>query len=66
MTKTKHSLRVQIQEVEREIRMRQQTYPGLIARDKMRNGEAVELIEMMESVLATLRWVQQREQGGDF
>jgi len=60
--KRKHSLRVQIQEVEREIRMRRQEYPRQIARDAMRNGEAVELIEMMESVLETLQQLQEQEQ----
>ena len=56
---------MQIQEVEREIRTRRQMYPLQIARGTMLNGEAVELIEMMESVLATLRLVQQQEQEGD-
>ena len=60
--KRKHSLRVMIQEVEREIRMRRQVYPRLIFKGEMRNGEAVELIEMMESVLATLQQLQEQEQ----
>lgn len=58
-----HSLRVQIQEVEREIRMRRIQYPRAIARREMLNGEAVELIAIMESVLATLQHVQEQEQG---
>ena len=58
----KHSLRMQIQEVEREIRNRRMEYPREIARGHMRNGEAVELIEMMESVLATLQELQAQEQ----
>ena len=58
----KHSLRMQIQEVEREIRMRRQVYPRLISKGQMRNGEAVELIETMESVLETLQQLQEQEQ----
>ena len=58
----KHSLRVMIQEVEREIKMRRQVYPRQIARGTMRNGEAVELIEMMESVLETLQQLQEEKQ----
>ena len=58
----KHSLRMQIQEVEREIRMRRQVYPRQIALGNMRNGEAVELIETMESVLETLQQLQEQQQ----
>lgn len=58
---TKHPLRVQIQEVERELRMRRQVYPRACSRGKMRSGEAAELISRMESVLATLHEVERKQ-----
>lgn len=48
------SLQAQIAEVQREIRMRRDVYPGLVARRKMREGEAEEKILIMQNVLATL------------
>ena len=54
----KHSLRVQIQEVEREIKKRNEVYPRQVSRRLMRHGEAEERIAMMESVLATLQQLQ--------
>jgi hypothetical protein len=59
----KHPLRVQIQEVERELRMRRQVYPRACARGKMRHGEASELISRMESVLTTLVELERQERG---
>jgi len=56
----KHSLRVQIQEVEREIRMWREVYPRMVFKNKYRKSEAEELIAIMESVLQTLQ--QQQEQ----
>jgi hypothetical protein len=53
-----HPLRIQIEEVEREIRMRRSVYPRQVAKGKLRQGEADELIKRMESVLATLRWAK--------
>jgi len=53
-----HSLKIQIEEVEREIRMRHSVYPRQVAKGKLRQGEADELIKRMESVLATLRWAK--------
>jgi len=60
--KTKHSLRVQIEEVEREIRMRRDVYPRQVSRKRMRHGEAEERIAMMESVLATLQELQKEKE----
>lgn len=48
-------LRLQIQEVEREIRMRKQVYPRWITAGKMRRGEAELHIERMNAVLETLQ-----------
>ena len=48
------SLRSQIQEVRREIAMREHVYPGQIRAGKMRRGEAEEHLERMRAVLETL------------
>ena len=56
----KHSLAIQIQEVERELRMRREVYDRQVRRGSMRPGEAQELISRMESVLETLRDVQRK------
>jgi hypothetical protein len=58
----KHSLRIQVQEVERELRMRRQVYASQVSRGKMRAGEAAELISRMESVLETLHELERQEQ----
>lgn len=57
----KHSLGIQIQEIERELRMRRQVYDQQTRRGSMRPGEASELISRMESVLETLRDLQRLE-----
>ena len=44
------SLNEMISEVEREVRMRQVVYPGLVARKKLRQSEADRLIAIMEAV----------------
>ena len=59
MTEWRHSLAVQIAEVEREIRKRTQVYPRQVAQDKMRQREADELIRIMQSVLQSLHLVEQ-------
>lgn len=51
----KHPLRIQIQEVERELHMRRDVYARRVSRQKMRAGEASYLISIMESVLVTLQ-----------
>lgn len=53
----RHSLSQMIAEVEREIRMRRQVYPGLVTRKRYRHSEAMELIAIMESVLQTLQYL---------
>jgi hypothetical protein len=61
--KARSSLQAQISEVEREITMRHKVYHGLVARRKMREGEAKLYIDRMEDVLATLRFLEtHREQ----
>jgi hypothetical protein len=40
-----HSLKIQIEEVEREIRMRHSVYARQVAKGKLRQGEADELGE---------------------
>lgn len=54
---TKVSLAHQVAEVEREIGLRRNVYPGFVAKGKMRQGEADEHMRRMESVLATLKWL---------
>lgn len=51
----------QIAEVERELALRSRVYPGLVAKKKMRQGEADEHTRRMQAVLATLRWLQKNE-----
>jgi hypothetical protein len=60
--KQKHPLRIQIQEVERELRMRRDVYPRLQHKGKMRAGEVAEHISRMESVLQTLHELERQEQ----
>lgn len=47
----------QISEVECEIRVRYQSYPGLVAAGKMGKSEADERIRRMEAVRSSLRWM---------
>ena len=58
----KIGLSQQIQEVDREIGMRRQVYPGWVSIGKLRQGEAQHLIEIMDAVSNTLRWIQGNEQ----
>jgi hypothetical protein len=51
-------LSVQIAEVERELALRANVYPGLVSRKKMRQAEAEKHTENMMAVLKTLRWLQ--------
>ena len=51
-----------IDEVEREIRMRQVVYPGQVARKKMRQSEADRKIAIMEAVAQMLRDISERGQ----
>ena len=60
---SKVSLAGQIAEVNREIALRRNTYPRLVAAGKMRQGEADMCIQRIEAVLATLYFVQEHEAG---
>lgn len=51
----------QIAEIKRELAMRQNVYPRLVAERKMRQSEADLCINRMEAVLATLMFCQQYE-----
>lgn len=53
----RRSLEAQIAEVEREIALRKNVYPGLVFRRKMREAEAAEHLLLMECVLLTLQRV---------
>lgn len=48
------TLRRQIQEVRRELTMRERVYPGLVARGKMTRKDAETHTARMEAVLRTL------------
>jgi hypothetical protein len=56
-----HSLAMQIAEIEREITMRKNVYPRLVAKHAMRASHAQMQIAIMESVLATLLELRRRE-----
>ena len=51
----KFSLDQQIEEVEREINMRESVYPGWIARGKIRRSAAEYHMDRMRAVLETLK-----------
>jgi antibiotic biosynthesis monooxygenase (ABM) superfamily enzyme len=46
----------QIEEVDRELRMRASVYPGLIGRGKLRQSEADEQLARLQAVRETLVW----------
>lgn len=52
--RARRTLGAQIAEVRREIQMRHKVYPGLVFKRRMSQGEADELILLLENVLATL------------
>lgn len=54
-------IRQQIEEVEREIRMRGDVYPRWVRAGKMRQGEADEHTRRMVAVRDTLRWLLDHE-----
>lgn len=54
----KHSIDQQIDEVIRELGLRKSVYPHQVARQKMTQEKADEHMARMESVLATLKWLQ--------
>jgi hypothetical protein len=51
----------QIDEVERELRMRELVYPKFVAGKKLRQGEADEHMRRMRAVHATLIEIRNRE-----
>jgi len=58
MEKRKISLEQQISEVGREIGLRRNVYPSMVARGKMRQGEADEHLARLEAVFTTLTWLR--------
>jgi hypothetical protein len=56
-----YPLSVQIGELERELRVRAQVYPGQIARGNLKAAEAVRRVAILEEAIATLKDL--REQG---
>lgn len=61
MTTRKFSLRQQIAEVDRELRMRATVYPRLVRKGEMRQSESEYLIDLMQGVKATLEMIEQHE-----
>ena len=55
------SLAQQIDEVEREIRLRAGVYPRQVSSGKMRKSVAEYHMQRMEAALTTLRWLQDNE-----
>lgn len=51
------SLDQQISEVKRELAMRAAVYPGLVAKKKMRQGEADLHVARMTAALKSLEWL---------
>jgi hypothetical protein len=55
------TLAEQVSEVEREIALRKNVYPGFVARKNMKQADADLHLERMIAVLRTLRWLQTNE-----
>lgn len=55
------SLDQQISEIKRELSMRAAVYPGLVAKKKMRQGEADLHVARMQEVLKTLETLKGRQ-----
>lgn len=51
------SITGQIQEIEREIALREKVYPHQVASGRMRQAVADYHMERMHAVLATLKWI---------
>lgn len=56
MSSEPRNIHQQIDEVERELRLRASVYPGFVARGKLRQAEADEHVARMEAVRTTLLW----------
>lgn len=52
------SIEQQIAEVQRELAMRSQVYPGLVSKKKMRQGEADMHMARMQAALKTLEYLR--------
>lgn len=57
----KISIQGQIQEIEREIALRQQVYPNLVRSGKMRQEESQMLMERAFAIRETLRFCRDHE-----
>lgn len=57
----KIALASQIAEAKRELALRRNTYPRLVASGKMRQSEADLCVQRMEAILATLMFNQKHE-----
>lgn len=57
----KFSLNQQIEEIEREVRLRESVYPRQIAEGKMRQSIADYHLGRLKAALATLQWVRDHE-----
>lgn len=55
------SLRQQIEEVEREIRLRKEVFPRMVSKGKMKQSAADYHLARMTAVLTTLLTLQQKE-----
>lgn len=55
------SIHQQIDEVDRELKMRAQVYPSWVARGKLRQSIADYQVRRLEAVMATLEWVRDNE-----
>lgn len=51
-------LEQQIAEVGRELGLRRNVYPGMVARGKMRQGEADEHLARLDAAYSTLVWLR--------
>ena len=56
------SLAQQIEEVEREIALRERVYPHQVASGKMRQSVADYHLDRMRAVFRTLTWLQENEE----
>lgn len=61
MSEPKISLNQQIEEIERELKMRRSVYPRWVSAGKLRRGEAEYQIARMEAAKATLEWMRDNE-----
>ena len=57
----KHSLTAQLEEIDREIELREKVYPRLVAKREMRESVAALHVERLKAVRATLLWLQGNE-----